>query len=190
MRKLILLTTFAVFTPVLIIISLVILSYFQFLRAHSQNNAFTGSKTHLYAALPKDQNSIEEDLKEEDIRLERVRNFFSRYKSPLKDYASNVVEAADRYGLDYRLLPAIAMQESNLCKKAPENSYNCWGFGIYGKNVKMFDNYPHAIDIVTKTLAYDYNGAGLHSVEEIASKYTPSDNGKWVKSVSFFMEKL
>ena len=107
-----------------------------------------------------------------DARIAAVKNFFSFYKSALTPYADEIVKAADKYGLDYRLIPAIAMQESNLCKKAPKDSYNCWGFGIYGKKVTKFDNYNQAIDTVTKTLATKYKAQGLETPEEIMSKYT------------------
>lgn len=32
---------------------------------------------------------------------------------------SKIVAIADKYNIDFRLLPAIAMQESNLCKSDP-----------------------------------------------------------------------
>ena len=82
------------------------------------------------------------------------------------------------------------MQESTLCKKAPKNSYNCWGFGIYGKKVTRFDNYHIAIETVTKTLATKYKDQGLETPEQIMSKYTPSSNGSWAKGVLGFMERM
>ena len=119
-----------------------------------------------------------------------VEDFFKRYNSPLLPYARIVVSDADKYGLDYRLIPAIAMQESTLCKKAPAGSYNCWGFGIYGRKVTKFSNYPEAIDTVTKTLALQYKNNGLETPEEIMAKYTPSSNGSWANSVNLFMNQL
>ena len=113
-----------------------------------------------------------------------------RYKSDLLPYAQNIVDAADKYDLDYRLIPAIAMQESNLCKKAPKDSHNCWGFAIYGKKVLKFDNYTDAINTVTKTLAIQYKGQGLETPEQIMTKYTPGSNGSWAKSVNYFMDQL
>jgi len=58
------------------------------------------------------------------------------------------------------------MQESNLCKKQLKDSFNCWGFGIYGKKVTRFDSYKQAIYTVTKTLANQYKAKGLKTAEE------------------------
>ena len=105
-------------------------------------------------------------------------------------FATDVIESADKYGLDYRLIPSIAMQESNLCKKIIKDSYNCWGFGIYGKKVTKFDNYKTAIETVTKTLAKQYKANGLETPDEIMKRYTPSSNGSWANGVNHFMNQL
>jgi hypothetical protein len=82
------------------------------------------------------------------------------------------------------------MQESTLCKKIPKDSYNCWGFGIYGGKVTRFDNYPEAIHTITKTLAVKYKKDGLHTPEEIMQRYTPSSNGSWAKGVNLVFKSL
>ncbi|MDO8570528.1 MAG: hypothetical protein Q7R97_03000, partial [Candidatus Daviesbacteria bacterium] len=89
-----------------------------------------------------------------------------------------------------KLLPAIGMQESNLCLKTPAGSNNCWGFGIYGGTVKTFANYEEAIDTVTRGLAQNYIARGLDTPEEIMKVYTPSNTGAWAASVTHFMEQL
>ncbi len=77
---------------------------------------------------------IQSNIELEDGRAEIVANFLTQHNSPLTphDYYGQVlVEIADRYDLDFRFLPAIMMEESNLCKNIPEGSYNCLGFGIH-----------------------------------------------------------
>jgi len=143
-----------------------------------------------YAALPAASGTLRTNIVEEDARITIVRDFFRKYNSDLLPYATDVISAADKYGLDYRLIPAIAMQESNLCKKAPKNSYNCWGFGIYGKKVTRFENYQEGINTVTKTLARQYKANGLETPEQIMGKYTPGSNGSWADSVNHFMDQL
>ena len=151
----------------------------------------TRPHTVAFAALPLSENAMLEDqITQQDARVEIVRQFFERYKSPLEPHAPTVVETADMYGIDFRLIPAIAMQESNLCKKAPENSYNCWGFGIYGQKVTRFNNYEEAINAVTKTLALKYIADGLDTPQEIMRRYTPRSNGSWAESVEYFMDQL
>ena len=51
-----------------------------------------------------------------DSRVANLKGFFRKYNSPLYDSAETIVKVSDQYAFDYRLLPAIAMQESNLCK--------------------------------------------------------------------------
>lgn len=189
MRSLLLLFLYFTLTPLLLIVCLFYLVY---LTSTSNGNQLKASNNRVvYAALPSNQNIVNDEIVGKDARVEIVREFFAKYKSPLEPYAQNVINSADTYGLDYRLIPAIAMQESNLCKKTPPNSNNCWGFGIYGGNVKRFDSLAQAIETVTKTLAKDYKeGMNLVEPHEIMTKYTPGSNGSWAKSVNYFMENL
>ncbi len=126
----------------------------------------------------------------EDKRVTILKTFFGRYNSPLTDYAQAIVDTADNYGLDWRLLPAIAMQESSLCKKTPKDSFNCWGFGIYGGKVTRFSDYGEAINVITKAMARDYHALGLKDPSEIVSKYTPENTNDWSGNVSYIMGRI
>ncbi len=191
MRKIILSTSFFTLTPILLFVSIV---YFLFLSYNSKlHNGLINQSSNrkvAFAALPPVENVLGDSIISKDARIEMVKQFFAKYKSPLEPFASNIVEDADKYGLDFRLLPAIAMQESNLCQKIITDSYNCWGWGIYGKTVTKFESYPEAIDTVTKTLATNYVAGGLNTTEEIMSKYTPSSDGSWAIGVNYFMNLL
>lgn len=128
-----------------------------------------------------------------DARKLIVAQYLKQYNSPLSGYSDKLLATSDYYGLDYRLLVAIAQQESNLCKRIPENSYNCWGFGIYGDKVTRFENYPQAIETVAKTLRNEYLNKGLHTPEQIMAKYTPpslAKGGPWAKGVNQFLNEL
>ena len=188
MRKVFLLTAFTLLTPFVLALTLSLLFY----TCSLKNNLLTLSKNPrvAYAALPPASGSLKMTLVAEDARVLVVKDFLKKYKSDLLPYAQNIVDAADKYDLDYRLVPAIGMQESNLCHKAPKGSYNCWGFGMYGKKVLKFDNYADAINTVTKTLAIQYKEQGLATAEQIMTKYTPSNNGTWASSVNHFMDQL
>ncbi len=191
MRKIILSTSFFILTPVLLFVSII---YFLFLsydsRSYSNLVSQSSNRRVAFAALPSAENVLGDSIISRDARIEMIKQFFTKYKSPLEPYAQNIVEDADKYGLDYRLLPAIAMQESNLCQKIITDSFNCWGFGIYGKKVTRFESFPEAIDIVSKTLANNYIAGGLNTPEEIMRKYTPSSNGSWANGVNYFMGLL
>jgi hypothetical protein len=134
--------------------------------------------------------SIESDVKLIDGRAAKLRRYLRSLNSPLFDYADLLVEEADKYHYDYRLLVAIALQESTGCKKIPVNSYNCWGWGIYGNTVTRFDSYDEAIRTVSKGIKENYLDKGLITTEQIMSKYTPSSNGSWSSAVRFFFHRI
>ena len=53
-----------------------------------------------------------------------------------------------------------------------------------------FDDYPEAIETVTRTLATKYKTKGLVTPEQIVKMWTPSSNGSWEYSVNHFMKQL
>ncbi|MGB3020277.1 MAG: hypothetical protein WBB58_03635 [Microgenomates group bacterium] len=130
------------------------------------------------------------EIKLGDARVANLKRFFRKYNSPLYDDAEFIVTTADKYEFDYRLLPAIAMQESGLCRVIPNNSYNCWGWGIYGSTVTRFDSYQDAIKTVSKGIKTYYIDKGLTTTEQIMAKYTPSSNGSWANGVNTFIRAL
>lgn len=125
-----------------------------------------------------------------DNRLANLKAFFRKYNSPLYHYAPKIIEVSDKYHFDYRLLPAIAMQESNLCLKIPENSYNCWGWGIYGDKITRFSSYDEAIEVVAKGIKTEYLDKGLITASQIMKKYTPPSQGSWAYGVNLFLKAL
>ncbi len=130
------------------------------------------------------------EVKSTDGRVANLKRFFRKYNSPLYDDAETVVNVSDKYGFDYRLLPAIAMQESGLCRVIPNDSHNCWGWGIYGTTVTRFDSYAVAIETVGRGLKNNYIDKGLTTTEQIMAKYTPSSNGSWARGVNTFIQAL
>lgn len=134
--------------------------------------------------------SYEAKVEYSDGRVANLKNFFRRYNSPLFSYADLIVKVSDQYQFDYRLLPAIAMQESSVCKYIPQGSHNCWGWGIYGTTVTKFGSYDEAIKTVSQGLKENYIDRGLVTVAAIMRKYTPASNGSWAHGVSTFFEAL
>jgi hypothetical protein len=140
-----------------------------------------------------DVKGVQTILETEDGRAELVANFLQRHDAPLKpydEYGKKIVEIADRYGIDFRLLPAIAMQESNLCKKIPEGSFNCLGFGIHERGTLGFESYEANFERAARELKKNYIDIGLTTPAEIMTKYTPSSNGSWAESVNQWMAEM
>jgi hypothetical protein len=189
MRKFILASTLLAISPFVFVLGLILLLNSYSLK--SSTYSYNYRQTVAYAALPSEQNVITGNVIEQhNAKAEKVRQFLARYNSPLEPYAVDVVNAADEFGLDYRLIPAIAMQESTLCKKIPIGSNNCWVFGIYGGKVTRFSDYREGIYTVTKALATRYKARGLVTPEQIMTMYTPSSNGSWANNVNSFMAQL
>jgi len=133
------------------------------------------------------------DYQLQDARASIVSNFLERHNSPLKPYdfyGELLVELADENEFDFRLLPAMAMQESNLCKSIPDDSFNCLGFGIHSRGTLGFDTYEDNFRTAADTLKRKYIDIGLTTPEEIMTKYTPLSDGSWANAVNQFMAEM
>jgi len=120
-----------------------------------------------------------------------IKEYLNRYNSPLFPYSDNIVEAGRQYGVDPRLIVAIAQQESNLGKKSPPDCFNAWGWGIHERGTKCFSNWEEAIDIVTRGIARSYCDKGLCDDPCIMMrKYTPKSNGSWCAGVKQFLTEM
>lgn len=128
-----------------------------------------------------------------DARVILVQNFLDRHNSPLVDepnFAQTLVDLADKYEIDFRLLPAIAMQESNLCKVTPPGTYNCLGLGIHERGTWGFTSYAENFEAAAKILKKNYVSIGLTTPEQIMKKYTPKSDGSWASSVNQWMAEM
>jgi hypothetical protein len=128
-----------------------------------------------------------------DARVILVQNFLERHQSPLAqedNFGQVLVDLADQYNVDFRLLPSIAMQESNLCKVTPPGSYNCLGLGVHERGTWEFDSYEANFAAAAKILKKNYIDQGLTSPVEIMGKYTPKSNGSWAESVNQWMAEM
>lgn len=143
-----------------------------------------------YQALPSENNVSSIVVETNDARSLALEEVFEHYNSPLKGLGQFIVNEADKNKIDYRLLPAIAMQESTLCKRIIKSSHNCWGWGIYGTKVTKFESFEKAIAYISQRLSVRYVQKGFTTPEEIVQKYTPSDDGKWSNTVGMMMEKI
>lgn len=148
------------------------------------------SGVRVYASLPIQLPEINVSVGSADARPEIIRQYLDFYHSPLSPLADYIVADADKFKIDYRLITAIAQQESNLCKIIPPGSYNCWGWGITGSSTYGFKSYQQGIDEVSEGLRENYLDKGYTTVEQIMSKYTPLSNGSWANGVNTFMSDM
>jgi hypothetical protein len=191
-KKLLYISTFLLFTPITLFTTLYALHATSrpvtpLVQNQIVNIQTPHSSPRVYAAIPDPVGQVAGAATAGDARTEIIKQYLQRYESPLVPYSELIIQTAEKYGLDFRLLVAIAQQESNLCKKIPPESHNCWGWGIHSKGTLMFDDYETAIDTVSKGLKEKYIDKGYMTPEEIMSKYTPSSPGTWAAGVNQFL---
>jgi hypothetical protein len=134
--------------------------------------------------------SVSSLIETEDARPLLIKNYLEKYQSPLSPYFQYIFDISQKYNLDYGLIVAIAQCESNVCKKIPPNSYNCWGFG---NGESKFNSWEDAIEYVARTLKEDYYDQGLVTPDEIMPKYVPPSvekGGPWAKCVNQYLSEL
>jgi hypothetical protein len=138
----------------------------------------------------KNQIKVRSEIASDDARPLIIKKYLEKYKSPLLPYADLIYQVSKDYGFEYYWIVAIAQQESNLCKKAPEDSHNCWGYGIHKRGTLKFDNYELAIKSYAEYLKREYFDKGLTTPELIMQKYCPSSNGSWARGVNQFINEM
>lgn len=126
----------------------------------------------------------------QDIRIVALHKFFAEIKSPLYYHVEEIIKQADLYGIDYALVPAISMQESNGCKVIPSDSYNCWGFGIYGDKITRFGSYELAIARVSKIIKESYIKKGLTNPTLLEDRWAPPSRGVWSYAVNYYISLI
>jgi hypothetical protein len=126
-----------------------------------------------------------------DARILLLEQFLREHNSPLTPYASTFVEEADRNNIDFRLVVAIAMCESNLGKHIPKDSYNAWGIAVYtGQNSGAnFANWEQAISWVSRYMKERYLDRGHDTLRKIGAIYAPpsvNTGHSWSRCVEEF----
>lgn len=111
-----------------------------------------------------------------DARSLLLESFLRQHDSPMTPYADLIVQKSDEKGIDFRLVVAIAMCESNAGKRMPRrDSYNAWGIAVYTGQLSgaNFKDWPHAIDWVTTYIKEKYYDQGLTDLKDIGARWAP-----------------
>ena len=104
-----------------------------------------------------------------------IDDYFRSKGMPLAGTGRKMVEEANKYGLDWRLLPAIAVRESTGGKFACKSVTNSF-FG-YGSCKINFKSKDHAIEVVAQSISGNKPSTAHHyagkSTIEILEAYNP-----------------
>lgn len=134
------------------------------------------------AALTKTRNVASD----QDERVKRLSLFLKSRNSPLKSYAQDFIRTADKYGVDWKLVPSITGVESSFGLAIPQGSYNAYG---WANGEFYFKSWPDSIEVVTKVLRENYIDRGADTVWKIAPIYAPPSQ-TWAGKVSNFMNNI
>ena len=126
------------------------------------------------------------EAKQLDPRAKVLANYFASKNSPFEYQAQDFVDAADKYGLDWKLVPAISGVESTFGKAA--YGYNAWGWGIYGDQALGFNSWKDGIETVSAGLKTGYIDKGLTNPYSINKVYAASPT--WGSRVNFFLNDI
>ncbi|MBP6975012.1 MAG: glucosaminidase domain-containing protein [Candidatus Pacebacteria bacterium] len=103
-----------------------------------------------------------DDLRQQ--KADAIDSFFKKRSMPLEGTGMTFVLVAEKYGLDWRLLPAIGVRESSGGKAACK--YNAFGWGSC--KLHNFHSYEEAIEAVGRNLG----GANPRTSSYYAGKTT------------------
>lgn len=118
----------------------------------------------------------------QDLRPKQLKNFLTKYNSPLLPYSQMVIYYADLYQIPWTLVVAISGVESTFCQHIPRASHNCWG---WNNGNFAFKSYNHAIETVTKSIKLKYYNRGLNTPEKMGRVYAPPSH-TWAGKVRYF----
>lgn len=126
----------------------------------------------------------------EDPRVDTLEHYLASHDSPLTAETPHFIHEADHWGLDWKLVAAIAGVESTFGKHIPTNSYNAWGWGVFtGATDGMhFESWHDGITKVSAGLKTNYIDHGAESIEQIGRIYAASPNWSW--KVRFFLDQI
>ena len=124
-----------------------------------------------------------------DSRIVRLQHFLRARDCPISKYAADFVHVADRYDLDWRLLPSISMIESSGGKAYMKNNIFGWascregfpsiraGINIVASRLAKSKLYRNKdVDAILRTYNpnEDYAGRVKYVMARIDTPHTPS----------------
>jgi hypothetical protein len=129
-----------------------------------------------------------------DSRAQKINEVYKKYNCPLEGLGDVMVYEADKNNIPWWLVAAVSFQESSCGKRSPKvsgiESYNAWGWGVYGGSVFSFDNWVRGIETVSKYFNDKFYSKGVEDTCVIMRTYTPPSNGSWCEGVNHFRDVI
>lgn len=129
-----------------------------------------------------------------DSRANRINEVFKMYNCPLEGLGETIVSEADKNNIPWWLVAAVSFQESGCGKNTPKvaggETYNAWGWGVYGDITWSFDNWARGIETVSEYFSKKFYSQGTTDLCEIMKTYTPPSDGSWCQGVQHFADLI
>ncbi len=128
---------------------------------------------------------VDSIVAKEDDRAEKLAAYFAVKNSPFVNVASDFITVADKYDIDWTLLPAITGVESSFGLHVPAFSYNPYGWnnGHY-----HFQNWVDAANEVALGLRTRYAPTGVITAARIGKMYAA--NPTWASRVYKYQQEI
>lgn len=150
------------------------------------------TKYSIYSSEPLTLSEATSTIYAKDSRAQRIDEVFGMFKCPMKGLGEAFVYEADKNNIPWYLAASIAFQESSCGKNTPKvdgvESYNAWGWAVYGSTVKTFESFEKGIATVSQYLYDQFISRGVTDTCEIMKTYTPPSTGSWCAGVTHFAD--
>lgn len=114
------------------------------------------------------------------VTVERIRSFLAHQGSPMTAYSNVIVASGMKYGVDPRVIVAIAGVESTYGRYS--RGYNAWGWGK-----ARWSSWGVAIERYTQALSSSYRSLRHGRFAAASRTYCPPCGKRWgVKALSIF----
>ena len=152
------------------------------------------TKYAIYSSTPLVLQQSTTTIYSKDSRAEKIDEVFKMFHCPLEGTGDVFVYEADKYSIPWWLTAAVAFQESSCGKNTPKiagsETYNAWGWAVYGDIIYSFDSWAKGIETVSKYFGKYFISKGITDPCEIMKTYTPPSTGSWCDGVNHFAELI
>lgn len=148
----------------------------------------------IYSANPLVLGDSSTRISQGDSRAASIDRVMAFYNCPMTGLGAKFVEEADKNNIPYWTVASIAFQESSCGKNTPVKdggeTYNAYGYGVWGEHVKAFDSWEHGIEVMSRYMYEMFYSKNVTELCEIMKTYTPPSKGSWCAGVGHFRDQI
>ncbi|MBN1915634.1 glucosaminidase domain-containing protein [Candidatus Dojkabacteria bacterium] len=121
--------------------------------------------------------------RERQIKIDRLAGYLGKVKSPMADYANIIVEKAESCGADYKIIVAIAGNESGYGRIAYKE-YNPYGY----LNKVQYTGWDTSLsDLTCKVAKYTNKYSDIYTLGKAYGAHNPE---QWAKNINWHLSQI